>query len=113
MNQPNMSKLTLFVCVSLSSSVFAQPAQNKSEFNRTLTNLASNVNSYEKEQVEKMSTYNKYMYKINKYASTRNASLDVDFNEIRKDQSLTEAEKNSIINSANQEVQIKKMVEGI
>ena len=34
-------------------------------------------------------------------------------NEIRKDQSLTEAEKNSIINSANQEVQIKKMVEGI
>lgn len=112
MNGINLAKIVVLCGAVLTGHSFAQANYTEEQKQMKVQGLAKQVNSQQQKDVDNMDNYNKHIFKANQSLYGGYTDVAIEVPDYLHDESLSDAQRNSIKNYQERAILIKKLVEG-
>lgn len=112
MNSHTFTRMVILCGALVASHGFAQTQYTEEQKKVTVGRLASEISANQQKQINNMDNYNKNIFKATQSLYGGYKGVNVNVPNYENDQSLSEAQRNSIKNHQERAILIKKLVEG-
>lgn len=111
MNSLTLTRMVILICAFASVHGYANPQYTEKQKKLTVDRLAHQINSNQ-QQVDSMDNYNRNVFKVTRSVYGGYKDVNVNVPDFERDESLSEAQRNSIRNHQQRAKLIKELVGG-